>query len=144
MVRRIMKYPSKYSNGKTVSAAQYITEIICEHLALKSKKDLHYRFWISEEWEKFYKSQIFSANKLLKTFDPKAIIRALETQKGKYIYSLRAPHLLPIIQQQQAILESENNNISKPIERYIDNKGSNVRNKTKNTIDKLKDIENGN
>jgi hypothetical protein len=139
-----MKYPSKYSNGKTVSAAQYITEIICEHLALKRKQDLHYRFWISKEWEKFYKSQIFSANKLLKNFDPKAIIRALETQKGKKIYSLRAPHLLPIIQQQQTVLDSENNNMSKPIERYINNKGSNLKNRNKNTIDKLKDIENGN
>jgi len=32
------KYISKYSNNKFVSAAQYITEIICEHKAKKDKK----------------------------------------------------------------------------------------------------------
>lgn len=139
-----MKYPSRYSNGKQVSAAQYITEIICEHLALKNKQDLHFRFWVSQEWSKFYKSQIFSANKLLKRFDAKAIIRALETVKGKKIYSLRAPHLLSMIEEQQTILENENTTFSKPIERHLNNKGINFKNNTKNTIDKLKDIENGN
>ena len=29
------KYISKYSNNKEVTAAQYITEIICEHYAQK-------------------------------------------------------------------------------------------------------------
>ena len=27
---KMKKYPSKYSNGKSVSASQYITELICE------------------------------------------------------------------------------------------------------------------
>lgn len=141
---RKMKYPSRYSNGKEVSAAQYITEIICEHLAQKNKQDLHYRFWVSKEWEKFYKSQIFTANKLLKTFDAKAIIKALETANGKKIYSLRAPHLLPIIQQHQDLLILENRELSKPIERH-NTKGLEYRSNTKkSTIEKLKDIENGN
>ena len=48
-------YISKYSNGKKVSDAQYITEIICEHKAKRDKKDLHYRFWLNKEWEKFFK-----------------------------------------------------------------------------------------
>lgn len=144
MTHRTTKYPSRYSNGKTVSAAQYITEIICEHLAQKRKQDLHYRFWVSPEWEKFYKSQIFSANKLLKQFDAKAIIRALETQKGKTIYSLRAPHLMAIIEQQQKLVDSENNQISKPIERNINTKGAKFNSRVKNTIEKIKDIENGN
>lgn len=138
-----MKYPSKYSNGKEVSAAQYITEIICEHLAQKNKQDLHYRFWLSKEWEKFYKSQIFSANKLLKKFEAKAIIRALESPKSKKIYSLRAPHLLSIIEEQQRLIAAENTKLSKPIQRHTNSVSRNISNK-KNTIDKLKDIENGN
>ena len=137
-----MKYPSKYSNGKTVSAAQYITEIICEHLAQKNRKDLHYRFWVNKEWQKFYKSQIFSANSLLKKYSEKAIIEALKTAVGQKIYSLRAPHLLAIIDQQEKILASQ----PKPtqtteIERHTENIGS-INKTTKSLIDKLKELDN--
>jgi hypothetical protein len=138
-----MKYPSKYSNGKTVSAAQYITEIICEHLAKKDKKDLHYRFWVSPEWQKFYKSQIFSANKLLKKYSPKAIIEALKTTTGQKIYSLRAPHLLAIIDQQERLLAAKPDPVlSVDIERNTDNIGSQNKLKTKSLIDKLKELDN--
>ena len=39
-----MKFESKYSNNKMVSAAQYITELICENKAKIDKKDIHYKF----------------------------------------------------------------------------------------------------
>jgi len=32
-------FPSKYSNGKSVTAAQYIAEFICERIAKKQNKD---------------------------------------------------------------------------------------------------------
>ncbi len=138
-----MKYPSKYSNGKTVSAAQYITEIICEHLAKKEKKDLHYRFWVNPEWQKFYKSQIFSANKLLKKYSAKAIIEALKTTAGQKIYSLRAPHLLAIIDQQERLLAAKPAPaLNTDIERNLDNTGVQNKPKTKSLIDKLKELDN--
>lgn len=94
-----MKYISKYSNNKEVSAAQFITEIICEHKAKIEKRDLHFRFWLtSKYWTKFYKNQIAAANKLLSKYDAKAIVSALNDSKAGKIYSLRAPHLLPIIE----------------------------------------------
>lgn len=136
-----MKYPSKYSNGKTVSAAQYITEMICEHLAKKEKRDLHYRFWVNEEWAKFYKSQIFTAHKLLKKYSEKAIIEALKTPKAQKIYSLRAPHLLAIIDQQEQILASKTESSNEVnITRTTSNVGSS-RKISKNIIDKLKELE---
>jgi len=135
------KYLSKYSNGKTVSASQYITEIICEHLAIKNKKDLHYRFWINKDWEKFYKSQIFSANKLLSKYSDKAIIAALKTPEGQKIYSLRAPHLLDIILRQEKILQTKNNEQNVAIERNTISKGISNSKKT-NIFDRLKDIDN--
>jgi hypothetical protein len=136
-----MKYPSKYSNGKTVSAAQYITEMICEHLAKKDKRDLHYRFWVNEEWAKFYKSQIFTAHKLLKKYSEKAIIEALKTPKAQKIYSLRAPHLLAIIDQQEKILASKTEPSTEVnITRTTTNVGSS-RKISKNIIDKLKELE---
>ncbi len=94
-----MKYISKYSNNKEVSAAQFITELICEHKAKVEKRDLHFRFWVtSKYWTKFYKNQIATANKLLSKYDAKAIVSALNDSKAAKIYSLRAPHLLPIIE----------------------------------------------
>jgi len=134
-------YISKYSNGKEVSAAQYITEIICEKQAKRKKKDLHYRFWLNKEWEKFYKGQIGTAHKLLKNYDAKAIIRALNNPKTRNTYSLRAPYLLPVIKSEQKKLATENNKLSKPIER-TDGKIFR-KTKTKNNIlSKLEEIDN--
>ena len=137
------KYPSKYSNGKNVTAAQFITEIICERLAKRNKKDLHYRFWISPEWEKQYKGQIGAANKLLGKYDAKDIIDALGSRDGLKIYSLRAPHLESIIEHHIAIKPKV---VTKPkvIDRNLLSKGVQYNtNKTKNILDILKDIDDG-
>lgn len=134
------KYPSKYSNGKDVSAAQYITELICEKMAKRNKKDLHYRFWLSKEWERYYRNQIASAHKLLSKYPDTAIVRALNNPKTEKIYSLRAPHLPAIIEQEQARLDSENTTISLNMERK-DNISFGQRNLNRNIISKLKDLE---
>ena len=134
------KYISKYSNGKSVSAAQYITELVCERKATRDKKDLHYRFWLSPEWEKYFRNQIGSANKLLKTYPDKAIINALLTPKGKTIYSLRAPHLVAIIEQEEKKLEAENKTFTKEVERK-DKVSHAKHNIKKGIISKLKDLE---
>lgn len=134
-----MKYISKYSNETEVTAAQYITEIICEHYAKKNKLDLHYRFWTHKEWEKYYRSQIGTANKLLKKYDAKAVIRALNNAKSIKIYSLRAPHLVAIIETEQDKLKTENTELktqyNRKNDRYIKNTGK------KNIISKLKELE---
>lgn len=136
------KYLSKYSNGKPVSAAQYITELICERKAVKDKQDLHYRFWVSNKWQAFYRNQIASAHKLLKTFPDKAIVRALLTDEGKKIYSLRAPHLPDIIQKEAALLEKENTVLTKSLDRKTDvSFFKPSASHTKNIISKLKDLD---
>jgi hypothetical protein len=112
-----MKYPSKYSNGKTVTAAQFITEIICEKKAKLDKKDLHYRFWLNKEWAGFYRNQIATANKLVKSHNPKAIIKALNSDEAAKIFSLRAPHLKDIIVKYEELLASQSNDISIEIDR---------------------------
>lgn len=134
------KYLSKYFNGKYVTAAQFITEMICERLAKKDKRDLHYRFWLSDDWQKSYKNQIPTANKLLKKYSAKAIIDALCSPTGKKIYSLRAPHLTPIIEQIELKLKQQPVVEIKPIQRNMLDVGS-VSKKSKNLIDKLKELE---
>lgn len=135
------QYPSKYSNGKQVSAAQYITEIICENKAKLDKKDLHYRFWINKEWEKFYKDQIASANKLLKKYSDTSIVRALNNPKAAKIYSLRAPFLIPIIESEEQLLEVQNTQLSLDLHRP-ENIIFGIQNKKHNIISKLKDLDN--
>ena len=136
-----MEYPSKYSNGKTVSAAQYIAEFICERLAKRQKKDLHYRFWLSKEWEKEYKGQIAAAYKWLKKYDSKVIINALSSQAGSKIYSLRAPHLGDIIEKADKLEKSKPLPEVKTIQRNLLDKGRKD-NKYNNILDKLKEIDN--
>lgn len=138
-----MQFISKYSNNKEVTAAQYITEIICEKKAQKDGLDLHYRFWTLKKWEKFFRDQIATANKLLKDYDAKAIIKALNDPKAKTIYSLRAPFLKDIIITQQKILETINTTLTQNFERK-DNINHRVSGQNKkNIISKIKDIENG-
>ena len=135
-----MKYISKYSNGKNVSPAQYITELLCENKAKQEKKDLHFRFWNTPEWSAFYRNQIATANKLVKVYNPKCIIRALKHQSASKIYSLRAPHLIPIIEQECKLFEAENKELTKEYNRKQDKKFDQPVAK-KSIISKLKELE---
>lgn len=134
------RYPSKYSNGKAVSAAQYITEIICEKKAQLNKQDLHYRFWTNKEWEKFYRDQIATANKLLKKYSDTAVVRALNSSKAQKIYSLRAPFLIPIIESEEQIFKNQNTDLSLDLHRP-EKIVFGTSKKQNNIISKLKDLE---
>lgn len=136
-----MKYISKYSNDKYVTEAQYITELICENKAKKDKKDLYFRFWTNKEWSLFYRNQIATANKLVKTYNPQAIVRALKTTEASKIYSLRAPYLIPIIQKEQLALENENQNLTKEYDRKTTKTFADNTNNKKSIISKLKELE---
>lgn len=139
-----MSYPSKYSNNKTVSAAQYITEIICEHRAVKEKKDLHFRFWLNKEWAKFFRDQIATANKLIKKYSAQSIIKALNSDKGLKIYSLRAPHLIGMIESAAHSIDQENQKIQdkKIVRNTIDSFESRKNISAKNNIlSKIKELE---
>jgi hypothetical protein len=123
-----------------VSAAQYITELLCENKAKRENKDLGFRFWVNKEWLRFYRDQIATANKLLLKYSDKAIIAALKNKKAENIYSLRAPHLKDIIQKEQDILDTKNTKITKEYDRS-ENKNFTTNNKTKTKLSKLKEIE---
>lgn len=138
----IKKYISKYSNNKEVTPAQYITEIICENKAKKDGLDLHYKFWTNKAWSKFYRDQIASANKLVKKYHYLSVIRALKRPQASKIYSLRAPHLIPIIEEEEHKLSLENKDITIELKRSSDVKFGTTKNNKKNIFSKLKDIDN--
>lgn len=89
-----MKYNSKYSPGKKVSPAQYITEIVCERRASSLKSKLPVFFWRLPDWKNYYIYQIRIANELLKTYSEKAILAALNSEKCKTVFSLKNPILI--------------------------------------------------
>lgn len=135
-----MKYISKYFQDKKVTPAQFITEMICERKAKKDGDDLHHRFWLSTKWDKYFKNQIPAANKLCKQFPPRAIINALNTNAGLRIFSLRAPHLKPIIEQEEVKLAAQNTEMRKNIDRI--DKPTYTKHKTKdNIISKLRELD---
>jgi hypothetical protein len=137
------KYPSKYSNNKVVSAAQYITEIICEKKAMREKEDLHYRFWLNKKWASYYRNQIATANDLLRKYPENAVVKALNAKESQNIYSLRAPHLKAIIEKYVKIIEKENKDLRIDFTRKEDAKF--VRkdlSKKKSLFSKLEDIDN--
>lgn len=136
-----MKFISRYSNNKEVSPAQYIVELICEKKAKIEKKDLHYRFWLNKEWSRYYKNQIATANQLVKRYNPIAIVKALQDPKTSKTYSLRAPFLKSIIEQHQKILDSQNKEFSKSIDRS-DQKTYKKNKPSKNILSTLEDIDN--
>lgn len=138
-----MKYPSRYSNEKFVSAAQYITEMICEKKAKIDKEDLHHRFWTNKKWSSFFRNQIATANKLVSKYGEKAVIRALKNPKTERMYSLRAPYLLPIIEQEAEIVSKENSALTKNLERKENVSHRQSGNNPKNILSKLEDIDNG-
>ena len=135
------KYPSKYSNGKEVSAEQFITEIICENKAKIEGKDLHYRFWTTDYWSKFYRNQIATANKLIKAYSPLSIISALKLPQCSKTYSLRSPYLLTLIKQESQKIENQNNEFSLEISRKKDKTYKKTETKD-NIISKLKELDN--
>jgi hypothetical protein len=125
-----------------VSAAQYIVELICEKKAKFDKKDLHYRFWVNKEWSAYYRNQIATANKLVKKYNPLAIVKALQDDKTANTYSLRAPFLIPIIEHYEKLIDSQNKDFSKTIDRSLNKKHKTNISKTKNILSILEDIDN--
>jgi len=100
-------YPSRYSPGAFVTAAQYIIELVCERKAAQNCVDLPMKFWKQKEWAGFFRSQLRKCHKLLKSYDAQAIIEALQDKQCKNVYSLFAPWLEDIIALKQKALEAK-------------------------------------
>lgn len=134
------KYPSRYSPQGWVSAAQYITEVICEKKAQKDKTDLPIKFWEIEEWKSYYRYQITLANKLVKEFGEESVVAALKDSRCWGTYSLRSKFLHSIIQEKKdSIVER-----TKAVDYNVNDKENVVHksnNDQKSIISKLRDLD---
>jgi hypothetical protein len=101
------RYASDYGAKTAITAAQKLAEIACGRIAGARERHLPARFWKIKEWLPLFSEQVCHANALLKIYPPEAIFRALDGTEGRYIRSLGAPHLDPLIQREAAKLASE-------------------------------------
>jgi len=98
-------YKSRFGGGY-ISGVQYLAENMCARLARRDRVELHERFWKSARWEKEFRLQTVHAAKLLKDYSMEAIIAALQTTRGKQVYSLGLKSVLvPIIKDEQEKLD---------------------------------------
>jgi hypothetical protein len=78
-------------------------------LATRDKYQLPDRFWSkSDRWGREFKRQAMEAAELLKGFSIQAVIAALNTTRGKQLYSFGAKKvLLPLIRDEQRRIDDK-------------------------------------
>ena len=105
---------SKYvspSTGEYCTCSQYIAEIMCTRMAQKENEGTQaYKFWNTKKWKKTYSFQVILANRLASKYDCAAIVKAINSNELKNVYSLRYPNIERVIEKYQKIIESENRN----------------------------------
>lgn len=133
------KFQSSWTN-QPITAAQYLAEKVVEREAHKKKVNLSSHWWNQKAWKNKFKSQVTKSYQLLKTYDLKAILRALD--KNPWCYTLRTNAILFEIKKQQRILEKEREKLEKSATLSTTNVDSiphRVGQKSK--LGKLRDIE---
>jgi len=96
------------STGEYCTCAQYIAEIMCTRMAEKENEGSQaYKFWNTPKWKKTYSYQIMLANKLVKKFTCPAIVKAINSNELKHVYSLGYPDLEQVIAKYQKIVEQQ-------------------------------------
>lgn len=101
------KYKSKYGAKSNITAAQYITELLCEKMAEQRGDDLPDRFWNNKGYyARKFRHEIIQANELLAEYkDEKAIIEALRDSRTWNVKSLRNKKLKYIINEKKQEIE---------------------------------------
>ncbi len=109
MTKRKRTEKSKYkhqSTGDHCTCAAYLAEMMCLRLAeYKNEGNLTYKFWNKKPWDWTFKQQLFAANKLIKQYGEKAVLRAVLEKKS--IFSLKNKQMLPEIKRQADAIKKQ-------------------------------------
>ena len=87
---------------------------MCKRKSKKTNTHLPFKFWNTKEWKPDFMNQVIAANKLLKKFSLKAILKTLELPKFLWVYSLRTKNLTEEIAKQQRFLDRQTDSLSEP------------------------------
>ena len=99
------KYKSP-STGEYCTCAQYLAEIMCTRMAQKKNEGTQaYKFWNTDKWKKTYQQQVILANRFAKKYDPRAMVKAINSPELKRVYSLRYPKIEQVFAKYQRIIE---------------------------------------
>lgn len=138
---------SKYkheSTGEYCTCAAYVAEIMCKKNAEnKNVGSLPYKFWSKKPWDWTFKRQLFAANKLLKDFSEKALVRAVNSKDFRSIFSLNHPNCNKILKKYEKIIKTEEAQPKQEIQLKEEPKRRNKSYGKKNLLSKMRKFENG-
>jgi hypothetical protein len=137
---------SKYkhqSTGDYCTCAAYVAEIMCmKNAEHKNQGSLPYKFWSTKPWDWTFKRQLFAAQKLLKDFSEKALVRTIHSDEFKGIFSLNNKRVIPILKKYEQIVKQE----EEKLQELEVKEQAVVRNKTygkASKLSKLRNLESG-
>lgn len=102
MTKRQRTEKRKYKHtttGDYCTCAAYIAEMMCLRLAeYKKISGLAFKFWNNKPWDWTFKRQMMVANKLIKEYGESLIIKSLNSNELKGIFSLTHPKVRQILE----------------------------------------------
>lgn len=141
---KVFKSPS---SGVMCSVAQYIAEVMCLRKAEKENKgNLPLKFWNTEKRKKSYQGQIVATQRLIAEFGEDVVLAFINSDGGKFIYSLGFFSPVPFIKEKIAAFSrtytAREITISDPVEKIdVNIKPAPVFNNKKSKFSKLKELE---
>ena len=138
-----MKKYKHITTGQECDAAQYIAEMVLLREAEKANEGTPaFKLWNTAKWKNKFRSQVTKAYQLLKKYDEIAIINALKSPKGNWMYSLRLKALENIIKYEQVKVDKEKERKIVP-KKYVIKEAAPPRKPfgRKSTIQKLRDLD---
>ena len=99
------RYKSRYSPDVYVTTAQYIIELVCEKKAKFDRTELPIKFWNLPAWRTFFIKNLRKVHKLLREFDERAIINALNLKCFGNSYSIFTERFLDLVKQEQGKID---------------------------------------
>jgi len=102
MTKRQRTEKRKYKHtttGDYCTCAAYIAEMMCLRLAeYKKISGLAFKFWNNKPWDWTFKRQMMVANKLIKEYGESLIIKSLNSNELKSIFSLTHPKVKRVLE----------------------------------------------
>lgn len=147
MMKRKRTEKSKYkheSTGDHCTCAAYVAEIMCRRNAeSKNEGSLPYKFWNRKPWNWTFRRQLYAANNLIKDYSEEAVVKAINSDEFRGIFSLNHPKVIGVIRKCQLLLDEEKSKPKQEIEVKKDAKVRKNSYRGKNILSKLRNIENG-
>jgi len=97
------------TTGDYCTCAAYIAEIMCmKNAEFQNKGSLPYKFWNTSKWSWTFKRQLMLAQDCIKTYSEQVVVKSINSDDFKGIFSLNNPRCKSIFNKYSKIIEEEN------------------------------------